>query len=53
MHEFKYEDHSLYCEGVVVSDLVKEYPTPFYLYSYKTVLDHFLKITGKSKQPIR
>jgi diaminopimelate decarboxylase len=44
MHEFKYRDHNLFCEDVPLSDVVKDHPTPFYLYSYKTIMDHFLKI---------
>lgn len=44
MHEFMYKDNTLFCEDVAISDIVKEYPTPFYLYSHKTVLNHFLKI---------
>jgi len=44
MHEFSYKDNVLYCEDVPINDIVKEYPTPFYLYSYKTLVDHFNKI---------
>ena len=50
MHEFKYKDHNLFCEDVAVTDLIEEYPTPFYLYSYKTVLDHFTKIKDAFKE---
>ena len=44
MHEFRYKNGSLHCEDIAVTDIVKEYPTPFYLYSYKTIMDHFRKI---------
>lgn len=44
MHEFHYQDGSLHCEDVSISDIVKKYPTPFYLYSYDTIIDHFRKI---------
>ena len=44
MHEFHYEGGELNCEDIKITDIVKEYPTPFYLYSYKTVMDHFNKI---------
>ena len=44
MHEFKYKNGSFCCEGTPLADIVKEHPTPFYLYSYKTVMDHFNKI---------
>ncbi|MEA3490050.1 MAG: diaminopimelate decarboxylase [Candidatus Omnitrophota bacterium] len=44
MHEFAYRNGILHCEDVSLTDIVEEYPTPFYLYSYKTVMEHFLKI---------
>ncbi|MFH0771347.1 MAG: diaminopimelate decarboxylase [Candidatus Omnitrophota bacterium] len=44
MHEFKYKDNELYCEDVKVSDIAKKIPTPFYLYSYKTLIDHYRKL---------
>jgi len=44
MHEFKYKDGTLCCEDVALSDVVKEHATPFYLYSYATVMDHYNKI---------
>ncbi|MDP8259318.1 MAG: diaminopimelate decarboxylase [Candidatus Aadella gelida] len=44
MHEFKYNDGVLFCEDLSLAEIVKEYPTPFYLYSYKTVMWHFSKI---------
>jgi diaminopimelate decarboxylase len=44
MHEFNYKDEILYCEDIPLTDIVKDYPTPFYLYSYATLMDHFKKI---------
>ncbi len=44
MHEFKYKKHELYCEGVRLSDLAKKYNTPLYVYSKKTLEDHYQKI---------
>lgn len=44
MHDFRYKNNELYCEGVRVSDIAKEVSTPFYLYSYKTILDHYRKL---------
>jgi diaminopimelate decarboxylase len=44
MHEFNYKDGVLCCEDIPLTDIVKEYPTPFYLYSYATLMDHFQKI---------
>lgn len=44
MHEFKFRNNELYCEGIKVADIAKKVPTPFYLYSYKTLIDHYKKI---------
>ena len=44
MHDFKYKNKKLYCEAVKVSDIAKKVSTPFYLYSYNTLLGHFHKL---------
>ncbi len=44
MHEFHYKDGILHCEDIPLTDIAEQYPTPFYLYSYGTVMDHFRKI---------
>ncbi|MEI7998823.1 MAG: diaminopimelate decarboxylase, partial [Candidatus Omnitrophota bacterium] len=44
MHDFKSKNAELYCENVKVATVAKSVGTPFYLYSYKTLTDHFLKI---------
>jgi diaminopimelate decarboxylase len=44
MHEFTFKDNELYCENVKVSDIAARVPTPFYLYSHKTLIDHYDKI---------
>lgn len=44
MHEFKFKNNELYCERIRVSDIAKKVQTPFYLYSYKTLIDHYRKI---------
>ncbi len=44
MHEFTFKDNELYCEGIPVADIAKSVPTPFYLYSYKTLIDHYRKL---------
>ncbi|MFC1480497.1 diaminopimelate decarboxylase [Candidatus Omnitrophota bacterium] len=44
MHEFHYKNSIFYCENVPLTDIVKKYPTPFYLYSYGTLMDHFYKV---------
>ncbi len=44
MHDFSYRGSEFYCENVRVRDVADKVGTPFYLYSYKTLTDHFLKI---------
>lgn len=44
MHDFKFKGDELYCESVKVSTIAREVGTPFYLYSYHTLVDHFTKI---------
>jgi diaminopimelate decarboxylase len=41
MHDFKYHHGQLYCEGVPIRKIGEEVGTPFYLYSHRTVLQHF------------
>ncbi len=44
MHEFKYKNNNLYCENIKVLDLAEKFGTPLYIYSYKTLIDHFIKL---------
>jgi len=44
MHEFKILNNHLYCEKVKVEDVAKKYGTPLYLYSYHTLIDHYIKL---------
>ena len=44
MHDFRYISGKLYCEGIAVEDLVRKFGTPLYIYSQKTLTDHFLKL---------
>ncbi len=41
MHDFQYKDKELYCEDVSIKEIAKEVGTPFYLYSYNTLKNHF------------
>lgn len=52
MHEFKYKGDQLYCEDVGVADIAKRVPTPFFLYSHRTLIDHFRKVKEAFK-PVR
>jgi len=44
MHDFIFKNNELYCEKARVSTIAKSVDTPFYLYSHKTICDHFNKI---------
>ncbi len=56
MHKdnFIFKNKELYCEGVRVSDIAKEVGTPFYLYSYKALIDRFneIKLAFKEVSPV-
>jgi diaminopimelate decarboxylase len=41
MHFFEYKDHQLQCEGIPVRQIAEKVGTPFYLYSYHTLVRHF------------
>jgi diaminopimelate decarboxylase len=41
MNDFHYMDQRLCCESVAVSAIAEKVGTPFYLYSYKTLKNHF------------
>lgn len=44
MHDFRYIGGELFCEGVSVASIVKKFGTPLYIYSQKTLTDHFQKL---------
>ena len=41
MNFFEYKDRQLYCEQIPVAEIAKRVGTPFYLYSYHTLVRHF------------
>jgi len=41
MHFFEYKDCQLYCEGIPIRQIAEKVGTPFYLYSYHTLVRHF------------
>ena len=41
MHDFNYIDGQLYGGRVKVEDIAREVDTPFYLYSYRTLINHY------------
>ncbi|MDD5504684.1 MAG: diaminopimelate decarboxylase [Candidatus Omnitrophica bacterium] len=54
MHYFHYLRKSLYCESVQIQRIAQNIATPFYLYSYKTLISHYDKIREafKSLDPL-
>jgi diaminopimelate decarboxylase len=44
MHDFRYAGKKLFCEGVAVETLARKFGTPLYVYSQKTLTDHFQKL---------
>ncbi|HEY5914392.1 MAG TPA: diaminopimelate decarboxylase [Verrucomicrobiae bacterium] len=41
MHDFHYVGRKLFCEGVSLEALVKKFGTPLYVYSQRTLTNHF------------
>ena len=46
MHHFQVKKGELYAEGVPLSKLAATYGTPLYVYSAKTITDHFDRLTA-------
>ena len=44
MHEFSYRNGELYCEGVSLARLASEHGTPLYVYSAKTIREHYRRL---------
>ena len=44
MHNFRYIGNKLFCEGVAVEALARRFGTPLYVYSQRTLADHFHKL---------
>lgn len=51
MHRFSYKNGRFYCENIAIERIADSIGTPFYLYSQKTLIDHYEKIR-KAFQPI-
>src|SRR4030043_763428 len=41
MHFFEYKNHQLHCEGIPIEQIAEKVGTPFYVYSYDTLVRHF------------
>jgi len=44
MHYFSYKKNKLFCEDVEIEHLAETYGTPLYVYSTRTILEHFNKL---------
>ena len=44
MHDFKYRNNKLCCESVDIQNIAERVGTPFYMYSHKTLVAHYIKI---------
>ena len=44
MHDFRYVGNQLFCEGVALETLAKKFGTPLYVYSQRTLTNHFQKL---------
>jgi diaminopimelate decarboxylase len=44
MHDFRYVGNKLFCEGVSLEALARQFGTPLYIYSQHTLRDHFQKL---------
>ncbi len=44
MHNFHYAGNRLFCEGVSVESLARKFGTPLYVYSQRTLTEHFRKL---------
>ncbi len=44
MHHFRYVGGRLFCEGVSVEKLARRFGTPLYVYSQRTLTEHFLRL---------
>ena len=44
MHNFHYVGKQLHCEGIAIATLAKKFGTPLYIYSQRTLTDHFQKL---------
>jgi diaminopimelate decarboxylase len=52
MHDFRYIGKKLFCEGVAVEALARKFGTPLYIYSQRTLTDHFQKL-DRAMSPVK
>ena len=49
MHQFRYVGNQLYCEAVSVESLARKFGTPLYVYSQRTLTNHFARLATALK----
>lgn len=52
LHDFYYLANELYCEKVRVKDIVEETGTPVFIYSHRTIVEHYRKL-ARAFQSVR
>src|SRR5271169_1219521 len=52
MHDFHYVGDKLFCEGASLEALVRKFGTPLYIYSQRTLTDHFQKL-DRAMSPVK
>jgi diaminopimelate decarboxylase len=52
MHDFHYIGKKFFCEGIAVEALARKFGTPLYIYSQRTLTDHFQKL-DRAMSPVK
>ncbi len=50
MHYFEYKNNQLFCEEVPLKELVLKFKTPLYVYSKRTLVEHYQKLKRSFKE---
>ncbi len=50
MHDFRYVGNKLFCEDVAVDSLAEKFGTPLYIYSQRTLTEHFQKLDARCRR---
>jgi diaminopimelate decarboxylase len=51
MHSFHYQQGKFYCESTELASLAEQHGTPLYVYSRKTILDHYRRL-NRALEPL-
>lgn len=46
MDDFRFQDGVLHCEGIALPELAERFGTPLYIYSRRTLLDHYRRVAA-------